>query len=324
MSLNYFVQEELLPIVFIVFVSSLLVRMFFFLISQLRRLNEYRAAPKQYALNLLQRLVPYHIAFKKAPLRAASKYIFHICLLAVPIWYSGHIPIWEESQLHWTWTAIPDVWIDWMTIVVILLGALFLLKKIIRHYSGVETRFSEWIILIVTVSPFFTGYLYTNRLSLLAEGGFFMSNIELIHVLSGEALMLMIAFLSLTVRIHTHKCTGCTSCVINCPADAIACRENGLHRKFNYQSSKCIICATCATTCPEDAIELKHQFAFSSLFKIRDKQHLGEVEMKKCDLCGALFTALPLAKDVSSIIDNNFVAYCNDCKQTSALEMLNR
>jgi hypothetical protein len=58
--------------------------------------------------------LPFHKGAIKRPFYAVLRYIFHACLLIIPIWYSGHIFLWEESRLQWYWTPIPDVWADWI------------------------------------------------------------------------------------------------------------------------------------------------------------------------------------------------------------------
>jgi len=44
----------------------------------------------------------------KKPIYAVVRYIFHICLIAVPVWLSGHIALWEESRFELNWRALPD------------------------------------------------------------------------------------------------------------------------------------------------------------------------------------------------------------------------
>ena len=324
MTVSYFAQEKLLPVVLTILAVSLICRLVFFAFFQLKNSREGLLPAKKIILNLLLRIVPYHVSIKKRPFYTAVRYIFHISLITVPIWFSGHILLWEESRLAWTWSAIPDVWADWMTILIIFFSACFLIKKIIMYFSGTPVRPSEWIILIITVLPFLSGYLYAYRHSYFAESGFLMEQIELIHVLSGETFMLMIALLSLTIVINPKKCTGCAACEINCPSKAITYREDTLMRTFSYQARDCINCAACVRTCPEDAVELKHRLAFTELFRIGIKAPIREVEIKKCDMCGAAFTTFPLVKNTAALIDNDQVVFCNDCKQIAALCMLNR
>lgn len=73
----------------------------------------------------------FHKGALKRPLYAALRYVFHACLLIIPIWYSGHIILWEESQLQWYWTPIPDAWADWMTLLLLSLCAYFLIRRLI-------------------------------------------------------------------------------------------------------------------------------------------------------------------------------------------------
>jgi hypothetical protein len=33
-------------------------------------------------------------------------YIFHICLIVVPILLAGHVSLWEESRFPWSWASL--------------------------------------------------------------------------------------------------------------------------------------------------------------------------------------------------------------------------
>jgi uncharacterized protein (DUF362 family)/NAD-dependent dihydropyrimidine dehydrogenase PreA subunit len=53
----------------------------------------------------------------------------------------------------------------------------------------------------------------------------------------------------------TDRCTGCRTCVENCPVDAISMRGGRAH----IDRSKCIKCFTCTEVCPVDAIEVRRR-----------------------------------------------------------------
>jgi len=64
----------------------------------------------------------------KKPIYAVVRYIFHICLIAVPVWLAGHIALWEESRFELNWRALPDAWADWMTLLLLGLAIYFLIS----------------------------------------------------------------------------------------------------------------------------------------------------------------------------------------------------
>ena len=296
--------------------------MLLFLYFQINRIRSGAVDSKSITTDLLRRLSPYHKAMQARPVFTMLRYALHIGIIVVPLWYSGHIYLWEGSQLQWSWTALPDKIIDWITILVIVLLALFFIQKVIRYHCDSKPKPSEWVLLVLTALPFLSGFFYTRHL--LPAGGFLGQNMELIHVLSGEVMILVVVFLSLTIRIDSDKCTGCASCKINCLAGAIESSEDSTTRTFNYQPASCIVCAACIAACPEGAVELKHHLSLSSIFRNGKKAPIMAVELKKCDFCGAPFATLPLIRNAATLIDSDQVVFCNDCKQQSALHMLNR
>ena len=47
-------------------------------------------------------LLPLNKDVVKNPIFTTLGYVFHICLIVVPIWLSGHIRLWEESRFEWS------------------------------------------------------------------------------------------------------------------------------------------------------------------------------------------------------------------------------
>ncbi len=54
-------------------------------------------------------------------------------------------------------------------------------------------------------------------------------------------------------KVDKQKCTGCESCVTECPSDAIK-MENG---KAVIDKELCIDCGVCVDVCPVEAISLE-------------------------------------------------------------------
>ncbi len=54
-------------------------------------------------------------------------------------------------------------------------------------------------------------------------------------------------------KVDKEKCTGCESCVPECPSDAIK-MENG---KAVVDKELCIDCGVCVDACPVEAISLE-------------------------------------------------------------------
>jgi len=51
--------------------------------------------------------------------------------------------------------------------------------------------------------------------------------------------------------VNQEMCTGCGTCIEECPVDAIALTEDGLAR---IDEEQCIRCGTCHDVCPAEAV----------------------------------------------------------------------
>lgn len=56
----------------------------------------------------------------------------------------------------------------------------------------------------------------------------------------------------MAAKVDSDKCTGCESCVSECPSEAIA-MANG---KAVVDAEKCIDCGVCVDACPVEAISM--------------------------------------------------------------------
>ena len=55
---------------------------------------------------------------------------------------------------------------------------------------------------------------------------------------------------TLVAIVDTSKCTGCETCVNECPASAIAIENE----KAKVDKDMCVDCQTCVDVCPSEAI----------------------------------------------------------------------
>ena len=131
MRLDFLVEGPLLRFVFAVFFVGVATRFAFFLTAIVASAKNRGFGLKYVLVSLGRFLFPFHMAVKKRPVYAVLRYVFHICLFAVPIFLFGHIVLWEESRFEWSWSGLPDQWADAMTIVAIALAVFFFLRRIL-------------------------------------------------------------------------------------------------------------------------------------------------------------------------------------------------
>jgi nitrate reductase gamma subunit len=187
-----FVEGPLLWIAFLTFIIGTVMRIAMFLaISRKRDQVMYRYFSWKYVFATLGRwLLPLNKDVAKNPVFAILVYVFHICLLVVPIWLSGHIILWEESRFGWSWSPIPESWADWMTLVLLGIAVFFFLRRLISPDIRLISTLSDYLLIAVTALPFMTGYFLTH--GTLDGIAFLGDNIQLIHMLAGELMLILI------------------------------------------------------------------------------------------------------------------------------------
>ncbi len=198
MSFDSFVEGPLLWIAFLTFIIGSLFRIaIFFGVSLKKDKLIYKHFNLKYVfISIFRWLLPANKDVVKNPVFTVLVYIFHICLLVVPIWYSTHIALWEQSRFEWWWTPIPDGLADIMTLVFLVIALVFLLRRIFLPSIRMLSTFSDYLILIATALPFMTGYFLTH--GTLDSIGFISNNIYIIHILSAELMLILIPFTKLS------------------------------------------------------------------------------------------------------------------------------
>ena len=193
-----FVEGPLLWIAFLTFfIGSILRAALFLSVSRKKDKIIYQYFSWKYVLATFGRwLLPLNKDVIKNPIFTILGYMFHICLIVVPIWFSGHISLWEESRFEWSWTPIPDGLADRMTLIFLAIALFFLLRRIVSADIRLLSTFSDYLLIVVVAMPFITGYFLTN--GTVDNIGFLGENIQLIHMLSGELMLILIPFTKLS------------------------------------------------------------------------------------------------------------------------------
>jgi len=322
MDFSLFAEGPLLWIVFLLFLVGVSARLVFFGIKIFTS-SKGEQARWAFAMPLFGRfLMPFHKAIAKKPLYTVIRYVFHLCLFIVPIWLAGHVSLWEESRFGWTWSSIPDKVADWMTLVVISLAAFFLARRFFWSEARAGSSWRDVVIILIAGLPFLTGWFLTH--GTLDSVAFLGDNMRLIHVLSGEAMMLMAVFLFCRTKMNPVRCTGCASCELSCPTGTIESTDQGSWRIFNYSHYQCICCGACVNTCPENAAELRHEVSLRNFFRILPKQEIRSVNMKQCRTCGALFVPEPLFDKINKTFTDDYLQNCPNCRKTNVVDLYRR
>lgn len=114
---------------------------------------------------------------------------FHVGLILVPLFFLGHIRLWERG-IGFGWPALPGVAADTLTLVTIVTGLGLFLGRALFRDSRAMSRPQDWLLPPLISLEFMTGYLLahpgTNPMGLQFT--------TLVHVLVGDALLLMTPF----------------------------------------------------------------------------------------------------------------------------------
>ncbi len=301
-----FLEGAFLRVVFALLVVGILLRLTLGLVALYREGKSVGWGRMR--SGILRMLLPYHSGLVRNPLRSAMLYVFHLCLFIVPVWFSGHILLWEESFLQWSWTPLPDALVDGMTLFILfflvgLFGRRLALKKVRQ-----ESNLSHYVLIVLTAMPFLSGYV----LSLGVSSG---DGPWLFHVLSGGAFVVMVIFLSVKAWVQEKTCTACASCVICCPGQALHYQDTSALRLLEYTPSRCFLCGACVAVCPENAAGLRHAIGLRNFIKRFEQKTLQKTAIETCRSCGILIAPVPQVEQVGRKTAQDSVCYCERCKR---------
>jgi nitrate reductase gamma subunit len=127
---------------------------------------------------------------RKRPCITILFFSFYSCLILTPLFLLAHAVLWYDSwQIEW-W-SLPDTVADPMTIIVIVSGLFLYIRRIIAPEIRALTSLSDVFLLLIVLLPFVTGYLAYHQ-------WFAYKSILIIHILSGEILIVAIPFTRLS------------------------------------------------------------------------------------------------------------------------------
>ncbi|OGF58822.1 MAG: hypothetical protein A2Y62_10075 [Candidatus Fischerbacteria bacterium RBG_13_37_8] len=312
---SFLTESPLLLIVFSLFIIGILIRFIFFIFS-IFKTEKFKSTGWIFIFNAMGRfLFPFHKTFIKKPIYAILRYIFHLCMIIVPAGLYGHIIWWNSSRFELSWPSIPDSLADWMTVLFIVLGIVFLLRRMIFTDIRRKSSLFDYLFIIICLLPFLSGYFLAQ--GTLDSISFFNKNMFAIHILTGCIMMLMVTVLFLRSRLDIKKCTGCAACELNCPTGTLESFDRRIHRHFIYAHYQCIACGSCIKACPENAAELRHELSFTLFFQILKKQEIRTVELKRCQKCNNVYVPEPQLDKIFKTISDDYIYLCPRCRKVN-------
>ena len=176
-----------------VFLVGLLVRVIFLIgLSRERDRIVYNHSSFSWGLkSILHWIFPWTSAStRQQPIFALAVFIFHLSLLAVPLFLNAHNVLWDESFGVSLW-SMPDAVADTLTVLLIVSGLFLFFRRLVRPEVRILTGVWDYILLILTMTPFISGFLAYHQ----------WGNYEVsfyIHIISAEILLILIPFTKLS------------------------------------------------------------------------------------------------------------------------------
>jgi nitrate reductase gamma subunit len=174
---------------FIVFIGGSLFRLIHLILLVHRKEKFiYTYISLKYGLrSILHWLTPFGTAnWRLHPWLTIVTFAFHICLVLTPVFLLAHIVLWDEAW-NISWWALPDRLAIVMTVIVIAGCLFFFIRRRVTPEVAYVTSGSDYVILLLTAAPFVTGLIAYFQ-------WFDVRLFTLLHVLSGEAMLVAIPF----------------------------------------------------------------------------------------------------------------------------------
>jgi nitrate reductase gamma subunit len=188
-----FVRGPLVWISFIIFIAGSIYRLISMaLLAKKKDPLVYTYMHPKFALrSIFHWIVPFmSVNSRKNPVFTIVTFLFHICLIVVPIFLFAHVILWKESW-NISWWFLSDSTADMMTLVVIGGCVFFLVRRIVQPDVKFLTASSDFVLLAIVAAPFITGFwTYHQWVGFRVMG--------ILHILSGEIMLAAVPFTRLS------------------------------------------------------------------------------------------------------------------------------
>jgi nitrate reductase gamma subunit len=115
--------------------------------------------------------------------------LFHVGLILTPLFLAAHILLWKRG-LGMHWPGLPPLLADGLTVLTIIAGVMLLIGRTGNRESRALSRLQDFVLPALLLVPFLTGFLAVHpALSPIPYG-----TAMLIHVLSGDLILILIPF----------------------------------------------------------------------------------------------------------------------------------
>lgn len=109
-------------------------------------------------------LVPWgSVSMRTQPVFTGVVFLFHLCLLAVPIFLDAHNVLWDEAFGVSLW-SMPDAWADGLTLFFLASTLFMVVRRMVRPEVRILTSAWDYTLIALTALPFLTGFLAYHQI----------------------------------------------------------------------------------------------------------------------------------------------------------------
>jgi nitrate reductase gamma subunit len=154
-----------------------------------RRSPDKIVAWKELRHQTLAWLFPIGRLWRQRPFYSLLSAVFHVGMIVTPLFLAAHVLLWRNA-VGFGWPAIPQGWANWLTLLVIFTGIGIFLGRVLEPAARKLSRPQDYLWPLLIATPFITGYVASN--ALVAPRTY--QEIMLVHIYTGDLIMLMIPF----------------------------------------------------------------------------------------------------------------------------------
>jgi nitrate reductase gamma subunit len=184
-----FLTGPALWVAFTIFIGGLIVRLtYLYSLSKERDRVLHNHVDFKWAFrSIVHWLIPLgSVALRSQPVFAIAFFLFHVCLLGVPLFLLAHNTLWEEA-FNLSLPSLPDYIADAMTVVFMAAAFVLLARRMVRAEVRFLSTAWDYSLLALTSAPFVTGFLAYHQIGPYKP-------ILILHILFAEILLIIIPF----------------------------------------------------------------------------------------------------------------------------------
>ena len=162
------------------------------LIAKARR-NQREVRYRAVLVATLKWMLPFKKAVERRWFFSLTSLVFHVAIIVTPLFLGAHILLWDRG-LGLSWPAIGNPAADFLTLLAIGTGLALFVERVGARAARAISRPQDYFWPLLITIPFVSGYLAMHP----AINPFGYQATMLVHVLSGDLILILIPFSKLS------------------------------------------------------------------------------------------------------------------------------